>query len=434
MPRYGGAVIPMPQNSSDTLPVPAGIRCLVGDAVALAALPDVPARPPFDGLVLDFLNEVSRALLADPAAKRAPDVVTFAFWIRKASTAQLKARFHRADGNIRLGRGVAFHIAPSNVAVNYAYSLVAGLFTGNANVVRVPTREFEQVNIIDHALTATLAKPEYAALRPYICLVRYERSREINDWFSAMADTRIVWGGDATVAELRQSPLAPRATEITFADRWSLAVIDAQAYLQTENKKRVAENFYNDTYLTDQNACTSPRLVVWTGAQKEQAKALFWQNLYALVRQRYPFQAIQGVNKLTSAYRLAAAMEGAQVLPHEDNLLVRVQIPALTADTMEYKDNSGYFLEYNAADILELKPLCSDVRCQTIGFLADPEMLRPLLLSGIKGVDRVVPLGKTMDFDLIWDGYDLYSRLTRVISVPGQVMAEEQDAAGVHAG
>ena len=44
-------------------------------------------------------------------------------------------------------------------------------------------------------------------------------------------------------------------------------------------------------------------------------------------------------------------------------------------------------------------------------------MLLPLLKSGIRGVDRVVPMGHTMDFDLTWDGYNLVNQLTRVVDV-----------------
>lgn len=43
---------------------------------------------------------------------------------------------------ITQGRGVAFHIAPSNVAVNFAFSLAAGLLTGNANIVRLSSKPF----------------------------------------------------------------------------------------------------------------------------------------------------------------------------------------------------------------------------------------------------------------------------------------------------
>lgn len=38
-----------------------------------------------------------------------------------------------------------------------------------------------------------------------------------------------------------------------------------------------------------------------------------------------------------------------------------------------------------------------------------------LNISVPNGVDRVVPLGKSMDFSLIWDGYDLIRELSREI-------------------
>lgn len=403
----------MRQNFNDLT----GVTYLVGDADIVNAMPSVPALPPFDERILAFLNAVSKALMADREAKTYPDVVTLAFWMRSASTRKLKERFCPEDGSIRLGRGVAFHIAPSNVPVNYAYSLTAGLLTGNANVVRIPSKDFPQVDIIDRAIADVLAMPDYAQMRGRVCLVRYGRDQKINDALSAIADTRVIWGGDATIAQVRRSPLAPRAGEITFADRFSLAVIDSDSYLAREDKRHIAEDFYNDTYLTDQNACTSPRMVIWTGGRRDEAKAAFWTELHALVRSKYTFQSIQGVNKLTSGYLAAVSQEGVRVEPHEDNLIVRVRVPALTGSIMDLKDNSGYFFEYDCDDILQLRPLCDDNRCQTIAYLGDKDMFQPLLAAGVRGIDRIVPIGKTMDFDLVWDGYDLVSRLTRVVAI-----------------
>ena len=183
-------------------------------------------------------------------------VVTFAFWIRKASVLKLKERFEKHNNSIRLGKGVVFHIAPSNVPVNFAYSMVAGLLNGNANVVRIPSRDFDQVRILVDAFNQALQEQE--EMKPYVLLVRYERDKDINDLFSSIADVRVTWGGDNTIAELRKSPLPPRSGEITFADRYSLAVIDSDSYLAIENKSKIAEDFYNDTFFSDQNACTSP--------------------------------------------------------------------------------------------------------------------------------------------------------------------------------
>ena len=87
---------------------------------------------------------------------------------------------------------------------------------------------------------------------------------------------------------------------------------------------------------------------------------------------------------------------------------------------MDLKDNSGYFFEYDCQDILALRTLCDDSRCQTVAYIGDPDMLLPLLETAPKGIDRVVPVGRTMDFDLVWDGYDLYERMTRAIAITKQ--------------
>ena len=54
------------------------------------------------------------------------------------------------DAELRLGKGVVFHIAPSNVPVNFAFSFAAGLLAGNANIVRIPSKDFEQVQIMSY--------------------------------------------------------------------------------------------------------------------------------------------------------------------------------------------------------------------------------------------------------------------------------------------
>ena len=392
-----------------------GIQYLVGSEDILAQMPEVNAREPFDGETGEFLNTLSRTLLSMPEAKLYPDVVTFAFWIRRSSVKKMAERFQSEDGCVRLGRGVAFHIAPSNVAVNYAYSFAAGFMTGNANIVRVPSKDFPQIEIINRAVRTVLE--QYPGCRPYICFVRYGREKRINDVLSALTDTRIVWGGDQTIAELRKSPLGPRAAEVTFAGRYSLAVIDSDAYMEEKNPERIAEDFYNDTYLTDQNACTSPRLVVWRGSQIAQAKERFWQLLLEKIQKKYEFQPIQGVNKLTNAYLAAAGHEGTHTLFCGDNRLVRVSLENLFEDLMDFRGDSGYFYEYDCQDICELKVICDNTHCQTISYIGKAESFLPLIKSGIRGVDRIVPVGKTMDFDMIWDGYNLYERLTRTISL-----------------
>lgn len=391
------------------------IAFLTGNKETIRTITGIPSREAFDPDIIEFLSDVSKLLLSDKRSREFSDVVTFAFWIRTASLNRLEEIYGFHDGAVHLGHGLAFHIAPANVPVIFAYSLVTGLLSGNANIVRVPRKEFPQVELIVEAINKAFY--DHEEIRPYISLVRYGHDKEINDVLSSISNIRIIWGGDETIAEIRQSPLPPRSSEITFADRYSLALIDSDEYLKLTDKNRVAEYFYNDTYYTDQNACTSPRIVIWLGREKEKARKEFWDLLHNCVKQKYRYQDIQGVNKLTSAYLAAIAMMGLRIIPNEDNLIVRIEVPEVSAKLMDYKDNSGFFFEYLCNDIMEIRDICDDKRCQTIGVIGSGESILPLIKSGVKGIDRVVPIGKTMDFDLIWDGYDLMSQLTRCVRI-----------------
>jgi len=425
MPRLGGAVIPMHQNLTSQIEYnndnlikfeEYNISYQVGDARLLTRMQVAPVWKPFTDQTIEFLNTVSRILLSSPEAKGYPDVITLAFWMRKASLEQLRKRFMQEEaGMYRRGRGVIFHIAPSNVPVNYAYSLVTGLLCGNFNVVRIPSKDFPQVKIINRAINQALEK--HTEMIPYLVLVQYGHESIINDALSSIADVRVVWGGDNTINELRNSPMKPRATEITFSDRYSIAVIDSDKYMKIQNKAMVSKDFYNDTYLSDQNACTSPRMVIWMGNSITEAKRLFWEELHNLLAKEYELQGVQAVNKLTSAYLLAVKYECVTKEEQDDNLIVRMKVNELSSGLMDYQDNSGYFFEYECKDILELKELCNDTRCQTLSYIGDAANFMPLLESGIRGIDRIVPVGKTMDFELHWDGYNLFERFTNTITI-----------------
>jgi len=36
--------------------------------------------------------------------------------------------------------------------------------------------------------------------------------------------------------------------------------------------------------------------------------------------------------------------------------------------------------------------------------------------EGLTGIDRIVPIGKTMEIGMVWDGYNLTESLSRIIS------------------
>lgn len=385
---------------------------VVGSTETLESIGQLPTLPIFSDAAMNFLTTVSKRLSASSAAKQYADVMTFAFWCRKASL-QLMARSY-ANENGRIGRGATFHIAPSNVALNFAYSMAAALLAGNACIVRLPSKKFTQVDIVCTAIQ-TVIEESLCPLREYVVLVRYGHDKAANDALSAICDTRVIWGGDQTIGLLRQSLLPPRANEITFADRYSIAILGAKGYLATESKERIAHDFFNDTYLTDQNACTAPRLVVWLGEQAEvlAAREKFWQELHDFTGTRYELRPVQAVDKLTTLCLVAAEYD-VHTAKESDNLIVRVEVEKLDAHIMDYRAGSGFFIEYETEKLADILPVCG-IRCQTLSYYGvDREKIFEFLMEKRpRGVDRVVPIGHTMDFALVWDGVDLIRTMSR---------------------
>jgi hypothetical protein len=199
-----------------------------------------------------------------------------------------------------------------------------------------------------------------------------------------------------------------------------MCVINAQAYIGLSEKEKLAKAFFNDTYLMDQNACTTPHLIVWIGDESvsRDAQRIFWTSLEELVTNDYEIPTISVLNKLVNSYRYAST-DGASTVSFElENKLVRIEISELKQGIDNFKSDSGLFYEFLARDLNQIFSAVNN-KFQTLSYFGiDPsQVLDSIKVMGITGIDRIVPIGQTLDFDLIWDGYDLPASFTRTISV-----------------
>ena len=387
------------------------LQYVIGSPEIVNQMKNVRPLRPFDDDVIAFFNDLSAMLRTN---REFSDVATFGFWCRKAALLKEKTKYD--DVSERFGKGIVFHSTPSNVPVNFAFSFAAGLLAGNANIVRLPGKPFEQVTVISNAIKQLL-KTKHQNVAPYIVFVKFPPVKEITDTFSSLCNVRVIWGGDMTVAELRQSKIPARTTEITFADRHSIAVIDADAYLAAENKDTIIQNFYNDTYFSDQNACTAPRIIFWQGEKKEEAKADFWNRVHEKTVKEYTLAPVQAVGKLNAMYSVASQKK-VHVVKSDDMFITRLDVYKIEKDLMNYKYNSGFYFEKDIENLNEIVDVC-DVRCQTLTYFGVKEEDFRSFLEEARpiGIDRIVPLGKSMDFALVWDGYDLIRQMSRKITI-----------------
>lgn len=374
--------------------------------------PDVP----FSDEIIEYLNALSSLLMKDKDSRLYPDVMTFGFFCRKGNLLKLREEYCNGK-DIRLGRGVLFHIAPSNVPVNFGYSMVAGLLAGNSNIVRTSSKEFPQVNMIVNHMNE-LADFNEVAKR--IAVVRYDRTSDASAAFSAACNVRVIWGGDNTIATIRQNPIPPRSFDVCFADRYSIAMVNPQAVLLASDAdmEKLAQNFYNDTYLFDQNACSAPHLVFWKkGDGLKEAKLRFWKAFHEYTEKKYQYQDVMSVDKLTAFYKQAVGMDCVRE-ETEDNLVMRTELKELPKNIDEFRCACGYFSEYDIESLEEILPIVT-IKYQTMAYFGfDPDKLRQFVLKNRPvGLDRIVPFGETTAFALKWDGYNLIETFSRIPSV-----------------
>ncbi|MFI5149720.1 MAG: acyl-CoA reductase [Bacteroidia bacterium] len=372
------------------------------------------AEEPFSESAVSFLNALAIELRNDPLSAGYTELITLAFFLRKANLLQLKKKYY-PPYNTRVGRGIVFHISPSNTPVNFAYSLVSGILSGNLNIVRLPSRKFKQTDIILHAILALHKRPEFHPFSGRILLVRYDKADSATAFFSSICDARIIWGGNRAVEEIKKNRLPVNGIDVLFADKYSICIINSDTFVRENFPKTLAQGFYNDTFLFDQNACTSPHLVVWLGSNENvrESKKMFWANLFDLVQKRYDVKPYSGIDKLAAFYHQAIHLEGIKKTSMPDNQIWRIELKELTEDIDKYRSNCGYFAEYTANSLLDIRPVLSKKNLTIACYgIQKEEWIACGARLNMNLMDQIKPVGKTSEFSLFWNGYNLIETLS----------------------
>ena len=133
-------------------------------------------------------------------------------------------------------------------------------------------------------------------------------------------------------------------------------MIDAKSYLGLENKLKLSELFFNDTYLFDQNACTAPHSLFWVGCAQdiEKSKTIFWNLLEkTIIEKQYKLNDISTIDKLVTFY--SQSMDEVPISKiNKNNLIWRVNNKELNSKVDDFRCASGYFNEFDINHINEL--------------------------------------------------------------------------------
>ena len=373
---------------------------------------------PYDEEICKFLSRLSKELNKIKDSNMYPDIKTLSFFCREKNIERLKNNFLKYDLNLRSGLGLLFHITPSNIPVNFAYSLIFGLLTGNSNIIKVPSNNFMQIKLICTVINKIL-KNNFKNIRDMINVVKYKDNDEFTKLISLKCDARIIWGGDNTIQKIRNFKINPRAFDLSFADRYSLSIINSKkfSHLKSSEVKKLLNKFYNDTYIVDQNACSSPHLVIWYGKIKKNTIEKFWSNLSEIVDKKYDLTEDMTMTKYTKLCKEIISNSNTSISKYKNNIYT-IDLKKLSKDINNFRGVYGYFYQTKIKNLNYINKIINK-KVQTLTYFGfNKNFFQKFFTNNfLQGIDRVVPIGQALDIDLIWDGYNLNSTLTRIIDI-----------------
>jgi hypothetical protein len=164
-------------------------------------------------------------------------------------------------------------------------------------------------------------------------------------------------------------------------------------------------------------ACSSPREIFFLGDQQSAtiAASRFFSALALLAGERMDSQEGNLIDKMMTVV-LAAA--NAQV--RSSWIANQVVYSWLGDASVEVNGPGGGFFTCSVISELDQLPKKLKKSTQTVSYFGfEQETLREWIRAcSVSGVDRIVPIGRALDFGYVWDGMDLpieFLKFTKVV-------------------
>jgi len=378
----------------------------------------------FEPIILDFIKELSSFILKDKSLRTYKELVAMAYWLRQKHILEIKNEFEKQTiGLYFKPRGVVLHFAPSNVDTIFVYSWLISMLMGNINILRVSQKNSEQFKILMNIINKILDKDKFLEIKKRTFIISYEHDDLITQELSSVCDLRVIWGGDETIKKIRSIPIPPNANELVFPDKFSISAFQSESInnLNDNEFNNLISSFYNDAYYFDQMACSSPKLIIWIGESKEivKAKSKFWEKLELFVNQKnLQFDDSLEMTKMVTTFYYASNDNVKDITFDNKTNIHRIDIKNIDNSIKNAHCGGGLFLEAQRDSLLSILDLL-DKKDQTLSIFGFSEDDIKSLFYSLKNktIDRIVPIGQSLNFNNIWDGYNLPIYFSRQISI-----------------
>ena len=390
----------------------------------LARLLEVPSRESWSLEARQMLSAWAEVLGA-PKYRSDVGFVSLREWLRELDgswRAHGDSEAHSASGS-----GLVAHFGPSNMPLTVAISVVGAVIAGCPSVVKLSSKDSLQSTLIEQSLNELRVMNSWAAESLLPCRFSSDDSRS-GTIMSENARVRAIWGSDSSVAEIRRLPTHARCRDITFPARRSAVAIEANAVVREPDLGPLAREFFSDTMTGGQGACSSPSVIAWIGSHRSVAEARekFWSRLEDLYVRRKWRDFGSAAERLAA---VASRVDGRVPEPLVPVAGFRNFLPDIANGFVNdlFSDvRGGVFAECGFEDLVEaVQNFDNSFQTLTVwGF--DARDLSEIQSRSIP-FDRVKPVGKALDFELVWDGIDLVQAMSQVVVIDRSLTETPED-------
>ena len=327
-----------------------------------------------------------------------------------------KKRLHRAQP-----RGLLVHWVAGNVPLLGMISVVQGLLSKNANLVKVSRRGAGVLpNFLQALSEVSYTRPSGETIRGTLLTdaVRavYADSSDLDAAraLSVAADVRIAWGGREAVEAIMNLPRRFGTEDIVFGPKLSFEVVGAEMLADEKTARQTALQIAQDTVALEQRGCNSPHTVfVERGGALPPADfaGLIAAQLGELCK-RVPLQV--------------SAEEAFQVLGNRAEYDMRGQAwysEGVSWTVLYAEEDRGLaapcyvrtLFVRPVDDIFEVPPFCS-VNTQSAGLAVGDRRLALADALTAHGIERCPQPGRMSLYDQPWDGMYPIDRMVRWVA------------------
>ncbi len=374
---------------------------------------------PFEEISIDFLNQFSIDLKKNKKTFKSPELFYLTLFCSKKNILNFKKKMK--DNYFRVGRGLVFHVCPNNVPINFIFSFIFGLLSGNTNIIKVPIKKSEEKEIILKCIRKVFSYKKFSKLKNTNFFIEYDHreKKDLTKLISLNSDARIVWGGDNTINEFKEIKTKPRCIDVNFADRYSLSIINTKKIknLSIQKLNILARKFFYDIFTMNQMACNSPHFIFWIGTIDKKTQKYFLKKISQIAKKKFKFDDVHIMRKYNNLVDRLMNIRQINNINLYQNFLYVVDIDKTVSNIEDIRGESGTIFQVNIKKIDDISKYINK-KCQTITYYGFEKEKFKLLIknNNLLGADRIVEIGRAFNFDLIWDGVDTVKTLTRIIN------------------